>query len=90
MFAWQLVDHEDERTNAATQVTIRLCLLLLNDLLEPLLHFAGADKIVRNLVGPYITSLEMAGTSITLLKMDDDMIKLWDAPVKTPGLRWGI
>jgi len=46
-------------------------------------------KIVRNLVGPYITSLEMAGTSITMLKMDDDMIKLWDAPVKTPGLRWG-
>jgi len=47
-------------------------------------------KIVRNLVGPYITSLEMAGTSITMLKMDDDMIKLWDAPVKTPGLRWGV
>jgi dihydroxyacetone kinase-like protein len=47
-------------------------------------------KVVRNLIGPYITSLEMAGTSITMLKMDDDMIKLWDAPVKTPGLRWGI
>lgn len=47
-------------------------------------------KIVRNLVGPFITSLEMAGTSITMLKMDDDMIKLWDAPVKTPGLRWGV
>jgi phosphoenolpyruvate---glycerone phosphotransferase subunit DhaK len=47
-------------------------------------------KIVRNLIGPYITSLEMAGTSITMLKMDDEMIKLWDAPVKTPGLRWGI
>jgi phosphoenolpyruvate---glycerone phosphotransferase subunit DhaK len=46
-------------------------------------------KVVRNLVGPYITSLEMAGTSITMLKMDDDMIKLWDAPVKTPALRWG-
>jgi dihydroxyacetone kinase-like protein len=47
-------------------------------------------KVVRNLIGPYITSLEMAGTSITMLKMDDDMIKLWDAPVKTPGLRWGV
>jgi len=47
-------------------------------------------KVVRNLVGPYITSLEMAGTSITMLKMDDDMVKLWDAPVKTPGLRWGV
>jgi len=47
-------------------------------------------KVVRNLIGPYITSLEMAGTSITMLKMDDDLIKLWDAPVKTPGLRCGI
>jgi dihydroxyacetone kinase-like protein len=47
-------------------------------------------KVVRNLIGPYITSLEMAGTSITMLKMDEDMIKLWDAPVKTPGLRWGV
>src|SRR5512139_1544886 len=47
-------------------------------------------KVVRNLIGPYITSLEMAGMSITLLKMDDDMLKLWDAPVKTPGLRWGV
>ena len=47
-------------------------------------------KVVRNLVGPFITSLEMAGTSITMLKMDDDMLKLWDAPVKTPGLRWGV
>lgn len=47
-------------------------------------------KVVRNLIGPYITSLEMAGTSITLLKMDEDMKKLWDAPVKTPGMRWGV
>src|SRR5919199_254509 len=47
-------------------------------------------QIVRNLIGPYIPSLEMQGCSITLLKMDDEMIKLWDAPVKTPALRWGI
>jgi dihydroxyacetone kinase-like protein len=46
-------------------------------------------KIVRNLVGSYITSLEMAGTSITLLKMNDQLCKLWDAPVDTPALRWG-
>jgi dihydroxyacetone kinase-like protein len=46
-------------------------------------------KVVRHLIGPYITSLEMAGCSITLLKMDDDLKKLWDAPVKTPGMRWG-
>lgn len=47
-------------------------------------------KVVRHLIGPYITSLEMAGTSITMLKMDKDLIKLWDAPVKTAGMRWGI
>jgi phosphoenolpyruvate---glycerone phosphotransferase subunit DhaK len=45
--------------------------------------------IARNLIGSYITSLEMAGCSITLLKLSDELIRLWDAPVKTPGLRWG-
>jgi phosphoenolpyruvate---glycerone phosphotransferase subunit DhaK len=45
--------------------------------------------IARNLVGPFITSLEMAGTSITLLRLDDELTRLWDAPVDTPGLRWG-
>ncbi|MFN8442315.1 MAG: dihydroxyacetone kinase subunit DhaK [Caldilineaceae bacterium] len=47
-------------------------------------------QISRNLVGSYITSLEMAGCSITLLRLDDELTKLWDAPVKTPALRWGI
>jgi dihydroxyacetone kinase-like protein len=47
-------------------------------------------RITRNLIGPYITSLEMAGCSITLLKLDEELTRLWDAPVKTPGLRWGI
>jgi dihydroxyacetone kinase-like protein len=47
-------------------------------------------NVVRNLIGPYITSLEMAGMSITMLKMDDDLLKLWDFPVKTPGMRWGM
>ncbi len=46
--------------------------------------------VARNLIGPYITSLEMAGCSITVLKLDDDLTKLWDAPVKTPGMRWGV
>jgi len=45
-------------------------------------------KITRNLIGAYITSLEMAGCSITLLKLDDELTRLWDAPVHTPGLRW--
>jgi dihydroxyacetone kinase-like protein len=47
-------------------------------------------QIVRNLIGPYITSLEMAGTSITLLRADDEMLSLWDHPVQTPALRWGL
>jgi phosphoenolpyruvate---glycerone phosphotransferase subunit DhaK len=47
-------------------------------------------NIARSLVGSYITSLDMAGTSVTLLKVDPDLLALWDAPVKTPALRWGI
>jgi phosphoenolpyruvate---glycerone phosphotransferase subunit DhaK len=46
-------------------------------------------KVERNLVGNYITSLEMQGCSITLLRLDDEMIRYWDAPVHTPALRWG-
>ncbi len=46
--------------------------------------------VARHLIGPYITSLEMAGMSVTLLKLDDELVKLWDAPVHTPALRWGI
>jgi dihydroxyacetone kinase-like protein len=48
-----------------------------------------ALQIERNLIGNYITSLEMQGCSITLLKLDDEMVRYWDAPVNTPGLRWG-
>ena len=51
-----------------------------------------ADKgvrIARNLVGNYITSLEMAGVSLTVCKADEQMLALWDAPVNTPALRWG-
>ncbi|HEU4528086.1 MAG TPA: dihydroxyacetone kinase subunit DhaK [Actinomycetota bacterium] len=47
-------------------------------------------EISRNLIGNYITSLEMQGFSITLLKLDDDLTNLWDAPVKTAGMRWGV
>lgn len=45
--------------------------------------------ITRNLIGSYITSLEMQGCSIMLVKADDEILKFWDAPVQTPGLRWG-
>ena len=46
--------------------------------------------IERSLIGSYITSLEMAGVSITVLKLDDEMVRLWDAPVHTAALRWGV
>jgi dihydroxyacetone kinase-like protein len=47
-------------------------------------------SIARSFVGSYITSLEMAGCSITLLRLDDELTKYWDAPVHTPALRWGV
>src|SRR5690349_1727631 len=56
---------------------------------EQILRERGV-RVARNLVGPYITSLEMAGASITLLKLDDELKRFWDAPVHTPALRWGI
>lgn len=54
-----------------------------------LLSAAGVT-VARNLVGPYVTSLDMAGCSVTLLRADDDLLGLWDAPVDTPALRWGM
>jgi dihydroxyacetone kinase-like protein len=46
-------------------------------------------KVARSLVGNYTTSLEMAGCSITLTRFDDDVLRLWDAPVHSAALRWG-
>ncbi|MBB4893700.1 dihydroxyacetone kinase-like protein [Streptomyces olivoverticillatus] len=45
--------------------------------------------VARTLVGNYVTSLDMAGVSVTLCQVDDELLRLWDAPVQTPGLRWG-
>ena len=45
-------------------------------------------KVVRSLVGSYITSLDMAGCSITLTALEDEFTTLWDAPVHTAALRW--
>jgi len=67
-------------------------------LLELYLTYHEIDRILtgrgivvaRSLVGPYITSLEMAGCSVTLLRVTDELLRLWDAPVNTPALRWGI
>jgi phosphoenolpyruvate---glycerone phosphotransferase subunit DhaK len=46
--------------------------------------------VVRSLVGNYVTSLDMAGCSFTLARLDDELARLWDAPVRTAALRWGI
>jgi dihydroxyacetone kinase-like protein len=46
--------------------------------------------VPRRLVGNYITSLDMAGCAITLVRADDELLSLWDDPVLTPALRWGI
>lgn len=44
--------------------------------------------VCRTLTGPYVTALDMSGVSITLTKATKDMVALWDAPVRTPGLTW--
>jgi len=68
--------------------TPQIELYLLYGEIERRLRDAGLEP-VRNLVGSYITSLEMAGASLTLLELDDELTALWDAPVHTPALRWG-
>ncbi|MGW2790054.1 dihydroxyacetone kinase subunit DhaK [Streptomyces sp. NPDC001251] len=45
--------------------------------------------IARSLVGNYVTSLDMAGCTLTLCRADEQMLRMWDAPVHTPSLRWG-
>jgi dihydroxyacetone kinase-like protein len=50
---------------------------------------ASGGRIARNLVGNYITSLEMQGFSVTVCQLTDTLARLWDAPVDTPALRWG-
>jgi dihydroxyacetone kinase-like protein len=68
--------------------TPQLELYLLYNEVDRQLRSAGLQP-VRSLVGSYITSLEMAGASVTLLELDDELVALWDAPVHTPALRWG-
>jgi phosphoenolpyruvate---glycerone phosphotransferase subunit DhaK len=63
-------------------------LYLLYGEVAALLDKAGVP-VARSLVCNYITSLDMAGCSVTLLEVDDELVGLWDAPVRTPGLRWG-
>jgi dihydroxyacetone kinase-like protein len=68
--------------------TPQLELYLLHGEIERELSARGL-KPARRLVGPYITSLEMAGASLTVLELDDELAALWDAPVHTAALRWG-
>jgi dihydroxyacetone kinase-like protein len=68
--------------------TPQLELYLLYNEVDGLLRAAGLEPS-RCLVGSYITSLEMAGASLTLLELDDELEQLWDAPVHTAALRWG-
>jgi dihydroxyacetone kinase-like protein len=68
--------------------TPQIELYLLYGEIDRLLRGQGLEP-VRNLVGSYITSLEMAGASLTLLGLDDEFTELWDAPVHTAALRWG-
>ncbi|WP_306364250.1 dihydroxyacetone kinase subunit DhaK [Nocardia sp. CC227C] len=51
---------------------------------------AHGVEVVRSLVGPYVTSLDMAGCSVTVTRVDDELLELWDAPVRTPALNWGV
>ena len=62
-------------------------LYLIYGEIAALLAEAGV-RVERSLVGEYVTSLEMAGCSLTLLRADDELLELWDAPVATPGLAW--
>ena len=64
-------------------------LYLMYGEVSALLEKAGV-RVGRSLVGPYITSLDMAGCSLSLLKLDDGLLRLWDSPVNSPGLRWGV
>lgn len=67
-------------------------------LLELYVYYAEVQKILaqrhvdvaRALVGNYVTSLDMAGASVTLCRADEELLRLWDAPVRTPALRWGM
>lgn len=63
-------------------------LFVVYDAVRQALEGKGA-RVVRNLVGNYITSLEMAGCMVTVCRLTPGLLELWDAPVETPALRWG-
>ena len=69
--------------------TPMLELYLMVNAARKLLAGAGI-KVARYLTGSYVTSLEMAGCSITATVAEPEFLALWDAPVHTPALRWGM
>ena len=64
-------------------------LYLMYDAVRRLLEPAGS-MVTRSLVGNFVTSLDMAGCSVTVSMLDEEMKHLWDAPVHTSALRWGV
>jgi dihydroxyacetone kinase-like protein len=88
-----LADHEFGGAQAIVMLngmgaTPLIELYLMFGEVSSLLEKAGVT-VARKLVGNYITSLDMAGCSVSVLRADSDMLSLWDAPVSTPALRWG-
>ena len=95
--SWQ----EEQQTKQPLQSGDRVIALVNNLGATPLSELYGVYNrlttrcqqagltIERNLIGAYCTSLDMTGFSITLLKVDDETLALWDAPVHTPALNWG-
>ena len=70
-------------------VTVQLPLYNEPSVVERIIDAAGIQT-ARFLVGSYVTALEMAGCSVTVSMLDDELTRLWDAPVHTPALRWGM
>jgi len=89
---------EDLKLNKNEEVLLFINGLGGTPLTELYLLFDNAKQILdkkninvsRSLVGNYCTSLEMQGASITLTKLDEDIIRHWDSPVHTAGMRWGM
>ncbi len=89
--------HEDLQPKAGQSALLHINGLGGTPLMEQYLIYDLAElywqkrgvKIIRSLVGSYTTSLDMAGVSITLTLLDDELTALWDAPVHTASLRWG-
>ena len=87
-----------EKIVISEQVLLHVNGLGATPLLELFLFFNSAKKILdqknitiaRSLVGNFTTSLDMAGGSITVTKLDQEIIKHWDSPVHTAALRWKI